>query len=171
MTEIKVTISGTEGLEKAILALSQAINGGIVKADPPAAPAVQTAPVAPATYQMPMTAPAPTYQVPASAPAAPPAQPVYNPAPAVPVAPPQMQQTAMPQQMPQTAPTAIPTTPVAPKYTQTQLAIAMTGLVDAGKMDVVQGILGALGVQALTQVPEDRYPEVALKLREAGVQV
>ena len=66
---------------------------------------------------------------------------------------------------------AIPTVPVQESFTQEQLAVAMSNAVSAGKMNVIQGILQQLGVQALTQVNPADYNKVAVMLKEAGVKV
>lgn len=66
---------------------------------------------------------------------------------------------------------AVPTTAVPQAYSQEQLAVAATGLVDQGKMQIVSGIMQAFGAQSLMQIPPERYPEVALKLREAGANI
>lgn len=66
---------------------------------------------------------------------------------------------------------AVPTTVVGQAYTQDQLAVAMTGLVDQGRMQVVMDILARMGVQALTEIPKERYPELVLLLREAGAVI
>lgn len=84
------------------------------------------------------------------------------------------QQTQLPvHAMTGTAPSAsgLPTTAVAQEYTQDQVAIALTGLIDTGRRETVAQILGMFGVQALTQLPKDRYPELVLKLREAGANI
>lgn len=65
----------------------------------------------------------------------------------------------------------IPTTAVAQEYTQDQIAVALTGLIDTGKRETVLQILGMFGAQALTQIPKERYPELVLKLREAGANI
>lgn len=69
------------------------------------------------------------------------------------------------------APVNIPTTNVAQSYTQDQIAIAMTGLVDAGKGAVLQGILQQFSAQSLMQINPGQYGEVATKLREAGAAI
>lgn len=66
---------------------------------------------------------------------------------------------------------AIPTTKVQESFTQEQLAVAMSNAVSAGKMNVIQGILQQLGVQALTQVNPADYNKVATMLKEAGVNI
>lgn len=79
----------------------------------------------------------------------------------------------MPVQQPpvQQMPGPIPTTAVPQEYTQDQLAVAMTGLVERGMQPQVMGILSAMGCQTLLQVPKERYPELVLKLREAGAVI
>ena len=66
---------------------------------------------------------------------------------------------------------AIPTTPVQEGFTQEKLAVAMSNAVSAGKMNVIQGILQQLGVQALTQVNPADYNKLAVMLKEAGVNI
>lgn len=66
----------------------------------------------------------------------------------------------------------VPVTQTAPQsFTQEQLAVAMSNAVSAGKMNVIQGILQQLGVQALTQVNPADYNKVATMLKEAGVTI
>lgn len=65
----------------------------------------------------------------------------------------------------------LPTTVVPQEYTQDQMAVAFTGLIDTGRREAVTQILAAFGVQALTQIPKERYPELVLKLREAGANI
>ncbi len=65
----------------------------------------------------------------------------------------------------------IPTTIVQESFTQEQLARAMSNAVSAGKMNVIQGILNQLGVQALTQIKPEDYNKLAVMLKEAGVEV
>lgn len=65
----------------------------------------------------------------------------------------------------------IPTTPVSQAFSMDQLAIAATSIVDAGKQDVLMGILSQFGVQFLTQISPDNYPALAARLREAGARI
>lgn len=86
------------------------------------------------------------------------------------------QQTQLPVQAMTGANTAVPvqkvpTTAVAQEYTQDQVAVALTGLIDSGRRETVTQILGLFGVQALTQIPKERYPELVLKLREVGANI
>ncbi len=100
------------------------------------------------------TAPAAEAPAPVSAPTPPPA-PV-----AVPVA------TTPP------APAPVPTVPTtAQTYTQDQLALAASGLMDAGKLAELQQLLAAFNVPSLVQLPKDQYGAFATKLREMGAKI
>lgn len=105
-------------------------------------------------------------------------------APAVPQQPP-VQTGAMPGQMPAStvptaptvpvtqsaAPTQVPTTTNVQGYTIEQLQVAAAGLMSAGKGQQVMGILQQFGIQAMTELPKERYGEFATVLREAGAQI
>lgn len=65
----------------------------------------------------------------------------------------------------------LPTSATPQSYTQDQIAVAMTGLVDRGMQPQVMAILSAVGCQTLLQVPKERYPELVTKLREAGAAI
>lgn len=65
----------------------------------------------------------------------------------------------------------IPTTAVPQGYTQDQLAVAMTGLVDRGMQPVVMQILSQFGAMSLQQLPKEQYPAVAAELRKAGANI
>lgn len=86
---------------------------------------------------------------------APVAAPVYSAPVPAPVAPP-----------PAAAPTAPP-----PTYAFDDLARAASTLMDAGKQQELVGLLGSFGVQALTQLPKERYGEFATALRGLGAQI
>lgn len=113
---------------------------------------------------------------------------------AAPVAPPQPvgQVGAMPGQMPPQAtgqvgampgqmsavptvqgavPAQVPTTANVQGYTIEQLQVAAAGLMSAGKGAQVMGILQQFGIQAMTELPQERYGEFATALREAGAQI
>ena len=86
--------------------------------------------------------------------------PVATPPAAVPVA------TAPP------APAPVPTVPTtAQAYTQDQLALAASGLMDAGKLAELQQLLAAFNVPSLVQLPKDQYGAFATKLRELGAKI
>jgi hypothetical protein len=107
-------------------------------------------------------------QAPSAVPTAPPVQ--QTPPPIQQEQPPVQQQQAPPvQQQPPVQQGAVPTTEA--KYTMQQLGVAATQLMDAGKVDLVRGILSEFQVQALTMLPEERYGAFATKLREAGANI
>lgn len=64
---------------------------------------------------------------------------------------------------------AVPTTEVS--YDINQLAVAATGLVDAGKRDQLLALLSKFGVQALTMLPKDQYGAFATELRALGANI
>ncbi|NBH82863.1 hypothetical protein D7X88_06930 [bacterium C-53] len=68
-------------------------------------------------------------------------------------------------------PTGIPTTATTQSYTLEQLQVAAAGLTSAGKMPLILGILQQFGIQAMTELPKERYGEMATVLREAGAQI
>lgn len=65
----------------------------------------------------------------------------------------------------------VPTAAVTTTYTMEQLAVAMTGLIDAGKTQQVQSIMSSFGVQTLMEVPQERYGELAGKMKECGAVI
>lgn len=69
------------------------------------------------------------------------------------------------------APTA-PTAPVASGITLDMLCSAGAGLIEQpGKMPQVIAILGKYGVQAINQLPADKYDAVAADLRALGASI
>jgi len=52
-----------------------------------------------------------------------------------------------------------------------QLAVAATPLIDGGKRQELVDLLSAFGVQALTQLPKERYGEFATALRQLGAKI
>lgn len=66
--------------------------------------------------------------------------------------------------------TAVPTTAMPQEYTLEQLQVA-AGLSGMGKMPQVMGILQRFGIQAMTELPKERFGEFAIALREAGAQI
>lgn len=70
--------------------------------------------------------------------------------------------------LPQATP-AVPTT--AQSYTQDQLALAASALVDAGRLADLQALLAAFGIQALTQLPPEHYGNFATQLRAMGAKI
>lgn len=67
--------------------------------------------------------------------------------------------------------TAIPVTNTAQSYTQEQLAVAMGRALDMGKMTEIQNLLAQFSVNSLMELTPDKYNDLALKLREIGVEV
>lgn len=59
----------------------------------------------------------------------------------------------------------------APTYTQDQLAVAASGLVDAGKMTELQALLASFGVPSLVELPKSNYNTFAEKLVEMGAKL
>lgn len=76
----------------------------------------------------------------------------------------------------QATPTAPPVNPVptataTPTYTMEQLAVAATGLIDAGKMQDVQNTLVSLGAQTLMDLPQEKYGEFASAIKAMGAVI
>lgn len=65
----------------------------------------------------------------------------------------------------------VPTSHGTQNYTQDQLAVAMTALHDAGKLDAVMGALSQFGAETLMQVPKEQYAALATMLRGAGANI
>ena len=173
MLEMKITITAPD-LATAINNLAAAMNNGSKTA--PAEKQAATVATAPAAPVNPNPTPAPTAnpttgpQAPTGAPlSATPAQtvaPVANPAP---VAPAPIQQAPVTQQ-PYVAPAAqVPT--AAPTFTLEAIATAGTALVDAGKMDLLMGVLAKYGIDSITKLDPSQYGIFATELRALGAQI
>ena len=77
------------------------------------------------------------------------------------------------QQAPVQAPQA-PQAPVqtqVPTYTQQDLALAATQLMDSGKQQDVLNLIASFGVQALTQLPQEQFGNFATALRTLGAKI
>ena len=149
--EITVNVTGLDNLANAIFALAKAAGNCKEETQVDAtkvAPVVQQA-VAPAE-----TAAQTTTTVPSTLP-------VQN------VQPVPTTQTA------QTAPTVspVPTATAPPTYSMEQLAVAATGLIDAGKMQDVQNTLVSLGAQTLMDLPQEKYGEFASAIKAMGAVI
>lgn len=149
--EITVNVTGLDNLANAIFALAKAAGNCKEETQVDAtkvAPVVQQA-VAPAE-----TAAQTTTTVPSTLP-------VQN------VQPVPTTQTA------QTAPTVspVPTATATPTYSMEQLAVAATGLIDAGKMQDVQNTLAALDAQTLMDLPQEKYGEFASAIKAIGAVI
>lgn len=172
MMELTINIPGLKELADALVLLAgvNAKPQGAQAAPEPVTPTPPAPQPAPYQQQMPVQQPMPAQaQMPVQQPmayqqpmqvqqmAAVPVQaPVTPAAPVAPVAP--------------MAP-AVPTTAATQVYTQDQIAVAMTGLMDQGKAPAVMGILSRMGAHALTEIPKERYPELVMLLKEAGAVI
>lgn len=91
-----------------------------------------------------------------------------------PVQAPVQQPVQMPVQQPvQQVPvqTAIPISNTVQTYTQEQLAVAMGRAVDSGKQSQILAIISSFGVSSLMELKQEQYNDLALKLKEIGVDV
>ena len=147
--EITVNVTGLDNLANAIFALAKA--AGNCKEETKVTPAVQQA-VAPSvtTTTVPSTPPVQNIQP----------VPTTQTAQAAPVA----QNTAP-------AASPVPTATATPTYTMEQLAVAATGLIDAGKMQDVQNTLASLGAQTLMDLPQEKYGEFASAIKAIGAVI
>ncbi len=160
--EVIVKIQGTEGLEKAILQLAQAVEGNKggtesfspIQYQQSAGQAVQSTPVQ--QYSTPVQQ-FPNTPIPYAA----------NPAPGIPAQ--QIQQ--QPNQAMVSPQQTVPTTHTSQAYTQDQIAVAMTALCDSGKVPAVMGILSQFGAETLMQVPKEQYPALVTMLRGVGANI
>lgn len=157
MNEIKIAIEGMKDLTDAVNRLASAMMAG---STPAAAdtqvpnvqnPVSQTQPSSPMGWPPVFSNPAP-----------------QQPAPAMP-APQQTMGVPVSGMTPMQGP--IPTTAAPQTFTIEQLQVAAAGLTGMGKMPQVMGILQKFGIQAMTELPKERYGEFALALREAGAQI
>lgn len=165
---ITVNITGLEPIVEAVNKLAQAFGvKGLEVAvhDASGQAGAPSAPMAPVQQIPPQM---PYYQ-------APPITPQQSAAPTAPGAlPGQIPMGAAPQAPPTQAPPMqgqIPTTAVPQSYTQDQIAVAMTGLVDRGMQPVVMQILGQFGAMSLQQLPKEQYPALVGELRKAGANI
>lgn len=149
--EITVNVTGLDNLANAIFALAKA--AGNCKEETQ----VDATKVAPVVQQT--VAPAETAaQTTTTVPSAPPVQ------------------NVQPVPTTQATPTAPPVNPVptataTPTYTMEQLAVAATGLIDAGKMQDVQNTLASLGAQTLMDLPQEKYGEFASAIKAIGAVI
>lgn len=152
--EITVNVIGLDNLANAIFALAKA--AGNCKEETQV-DATKVAPVVQQTVAPAETAAQTTTTVPST-------PPVQN------VQPVPTTQTA------QTAPATptvnpVPTATATPTYTMEQLAVAATGLIDAGKMQDVQNTLASLGAQTLMDLPQEKYGEFASAIKAIGAVI
>lgn len=98
--------------------------------------------------------------------------PVYQAPPVVPqMQPVPVYQATTPQPPIHAAPPPFVPVQAPPTYSPDQLAQAAIPLVDAGRREELTGLLGAFGVQAITQLPKERYGEFATALRGMGAKI
>lgn len=74
---------------------------------------------------------------------------------------------------PPTAPVQLPTVPVAPakEYTQAEILAACGPLMDAGKVPELTQIVQEFGVASMMEIPQEKYGELAVKLRAMGAKL
>lgn len=68
-------------------------------------------------------------------------------------------------------PGTVPTTAVAQNYSYDQLAVAAAGLVNQGKQSKLLEILHSFGVNALTELPRDKYGDFATAMKAEGAVI
>jgi hypothetical protein len=71
------------------------------------------------------------------------------------------------------APVQAPTVPVAPakEYTQAEILAACGPLMDAGKVPELTQIIQEFGVASMMEIPQEKYGELAVKLRAMGAKL
>lgn len=74
---------------------------------------------------------------------------------------------------PPTVPVQLPTVPVAPakEYTQAEILAACGPLMDAGKVPDLTQIIQEFGVASMMEIPQEKYGELAVKLRALGAKL
>lgn len=74
---------------------------------------------------------------------------------------------------PPTASVQLPTVPVAPakEYTQAEILAACGPLMDAGKVPELTQIIQEFGVASMMEIPQEKYGELAVKLRALGAKL
>lgn len=74
---------------------------------------------------------------------------------------------------PPTVPVQPPTVPVAPakEYTQAEILAACGPLMDAGKVPELTQIIQEFGVTSMMEIPQEKYGELAVKLRAMGAKL
>ena len=74
---------------------------------------------------------------------------------------------------PQTVPIQPQTVPVAPakEYTQAEILAACGPLMDAGKAPELTQIIQEFGVASMMEIPQEKYGELAVKLRALGAKL
>ncbi len=169
MNEIVIKIEGLKELTEALQALAKAPVTGETQSAQQSAP---TAPVMQPQPQMAYNAPMQQSVVPMQAPAVPIQQsaPMTVPTQAPMQAP--VQQGMPAPQMPQpapVAPTQVPTNAAPQQYSFDQLAVALSNVcTKPGGQPQVHSLLQQFGVQALFDLPKEKYGEFVTALRGIG---
>lgn len=169
--EVKIIVEGITELTEAINCLAGHCHAKHAAGAAAPAGIPSTQPVNPPAAQQaaPMMPPQTAQQ------AVPMAHPVNPPAgqQAVHMMPPQTanQLPAQPGQAGSVGQPVVPTTANVQGYTIEQLQVAAAGLMSAGKGPQVMGILQQFGIQAMTELPKERYGEFATMLRGVGAQI
>lgn len=169
--EITVNITGLDKMAEAITMLAQAGTSNIVLNGAKIADAVRV----PAEDQSVAVSPAEGIQQNTTVPTANPGRSIVANMPQVQNA----QSVSATQSAPatpvaqNTVPTVnpVPTTAATTSYTMEQLAVAATGLIDAGKMQEVQKAMTTLGAQTLMDLPKEKYGEFASAIRAIGAVI
>ena len=153
MNEIVIRIEGLEELTKAVQALAAGSGADAAATAPVIAATEQVQPVP----QQAQVSPIPTQQVPVQQTSIQQNIQQWNPAAAVPTAP-----AAQPV-------TQVPTTAAPQQYSFDQLAVALSNLcVNMNKQTEVHNLLNQFGVNALFDLPKERYGEFATAMRGIG---
>lgn len=91
---------------------------------------------------------------------------------------PQISKAKIPDSAPKAAkspavPVQPPTVPVAPAkgYTQAEILAACGPLMDAGKVPELTQIIQEFGVASMMEIPQEKYGELAVKLRALGAKL
>ena len=84
---------------------------------------------------------------------------------------PQISKVKIPDSAPKTA--KAPTVPEAPakEYTQAEILAACGPLMDAGKVPELTQIIQEFGVASMMEIPQEKYGELAVKLRALGAKL
>ena len=178
MNEFKLIVEApalTEAIKALATALGQ-IGAPVADSKPEKKKSAKTAPVAetvqqeqaPATIPAPVSAPAPA-AVPVQAPnPAPAAVPTAVPAPVQP----QVNTPVTPASvMPQAATAPAPYAQQPKTYTLEEIGRAGSVLLEQGKMNELQSLLMAFGVQSINQLAPDQLPAFAASLRGIGAAI
>lgn len=91
---------------------------------------------------------------------------------------PQISKVKIPDSAPKAAkspsvPVQPPTVPVTPakEYTQAEILAACGPLMDAGKVPELTQIIQEFGVASMMEIPQEKYGELAVKLRALGAKL